>query len=162
MRLPAAWLKRMRSARDEEGSSIIEFILVFLVVMELLFGVMQLCLALYSYEVISEYARTGARYAMVHGSTCLLANGSSCSNDTSAELQAVIRSIHYPGIVAGNVVVTASNTFAPGRTTCLTAGCLGAGDQITVNVSYAYRLSIPFIPAKSWTMSSNSTMIISQ
>lgn len=162
MKLPVAWQKRMRCARDEEGSSIIEFILVFLVVMELLFGVMQLCLAFYSYEVVSEYARTGARYAMVHGSTCLLANGSSCYNDTNAELQAVIRSIHYPGITASNVVVTASHTFAPGRTSCLTASCLGAGDQITVNVAYAYRIAIPFIPARSWTMTSNSTMIISQ
>lgn len=162
MKRPAAWLERMCCARNEDGSSIVEFILVFLVVMELLFGVMQLCLAFYSYEVISEYARAGARYAMVHGSTCLLANGSSCYNDTDAELQAVIRSINYPGITTSNVVVTAGHTFAPGRTSCLTASCLGAGDQITVNVAYAYKLSIPFIPAKSFTMSSTSTMIISQ
>jgi Flp pilus assembly protein TadG len=162
MKHPAAWRKGRRGARDDEGSSIIEFALVAAIVVELMFGVMQLCLAFYSYEVINEYARAGARYAMVHGSSCLLPNGSSCYNDTNAALQTVVQNINFPGINASNIVVTATNTFAPGRTSCLTASCKGTGDQITVNVAYTYKLSIPFIPATSWTMSSTSTMIISQ
>jgi Flp pilus assembly protein TadG len=150
-------------ACDEQGSSIVEFALTFIVVMGLLFGVMQLCLAFYTYQVINEYAREGARYAIVHGSNCFLANGTtSCYNDSNAELQTVVQNYGYPGITASNVNVTKTNTFAPGQTACLTAGCQGTGDQITVTVTYPYTLSVPFIPSKTWTMSSTSTMIISQ
>ena len=149
-------------ARDEQGSSIVEFALTFIVVMGLLFGVMQLCLAFYTYQVVNEYAREGARYAIVHGLNCTLPSGASCYNDTSAELQTVVQNYGYPGITASNVHVTAANTFAPGQAACLTASCEGTGDQITVTVTYPYTLSVPFIPSKQWTMSSSSTMIISQ
>lgn len=150
-------------ARSEEGSSIFEFALTFIVVMGLIFGIMQLCLAFYTYQVVNEYAREGARYAIVHGSNCFLANGTtSCHNDSNAQLQTVVQNYGYPGITASNVSVTATNTFAPGQTACLTASCQGTGDQITVTVTYPYTLSVPFIPSKIWTMSSSSTMIISQ
>jgi Flp pilus assembly protein TadG len=161
IRLPA-WVQRLRRMRRDEGSSLVEFALTIVIVVQLLFGVMQLCLAFYTYEMVNEYARAAARYAMVHGSNCLLPNGSSCYNDTNAGLQTVVQNNNYPGIQASNIVVTATNTFAPGRTSCLTAGCKGTGDQITVNVAYSYKLPIPFVPAKSFTMSSSSTMIISQ
>lgn len=148
--------------RRDEGSLLVEFALTIIILVQLMFGVMQLCLAFYSYEVVNEYARAGARYAMVHGSNCLLPSTSSCYNDTNAGLQTVVQNFAYPGINANNIVVTATNTFAPGRTSCLTAGCKGAGDQITVNVAYSYKLPIPLIPVKAFTMSSSSTMIISQ
>lgn len=140
-----------------------EFALTFIVVMGLLFGVMQICLAFYTYQVVNEYAREGTRYAIVHGSNCFLANGTtSCYNDTNAELQTVVQNYGYPGITASNVVVTAAYNPAPGQTACLTTGCKGTGDQVTVTVTYPYTLSVPFIPSKTWTMSSSSTMIISQ
>ena len=161
IRLPAR-LQRLREMRRDEGSSLVEFALTIVIVMQLLFGVMQLCLAFYTYEMVNEYARAAARYAMVHGSTCLLANGASCYNDTNAGLQTVVQNNNYPGINPSKLTVTESNTFAPGRTSCLTANCKGTGDQVTVNVAYSYKLPIPFVPAKSFTMSSSSTMIISQ
>lgn len=148
--------------RRDEGSSLVEFALTTVVLVGLLFGVMQLCLAFYNYEVVNEYARAGARYAIVHGSNCAYPSGSSCYNDSSSNLQTVVQNFGYPGINPGNLTVTATTGIAPGQTSCLTAGCKGTGDQITVKVAYSYKLPIPFIPAKSWTMSSSSTMIISQ
>jgi hypothetical protein len=47
--------------------------------------------------------------AIVHGSNCFLANGTtSCYNDTNAELQTVVQNYGYPGITASNVVGTDS------------------------------------------------------
>ena len=162
MSLSIAWPRGVDPARDEQGSSIVEFALTFIVVMALIFGVIQLCYAFYTYQVMNEYARAGARYAIVHGLNCTLPSNASCFNDSSAELQTVVRNYGYPGINPNNLTVTKANTFAPGQTACLTAGCAGTGDQITVTVTYPYTLSIPFIPSKFWTMSSSSTMIISQ
>jgi Flp pilus assembly protein TadG len=153
--------RKIAGAQREEGSSIVEFALTFLVVMGLIFGVMQLCLAFYSFQAVNEYARAGARYAMVHGSTCTLPSGASCQK-TAAQLQTVVQNFGYPGITASKVLVTTSNTAAPGAAKCLTTGCLGSGDQIKVTVTYAYKLAIPFIPSKSFNMVSTSAMIISQ
>jgi Flp pilus assembly protein TadG len=153
-----------KHARRDDASSIVEFALITAVVMSLLLGVMQICLAFYTYEVINEYARAGARYAIVHGSNCAFPNGSSCQAGTGSNptLQTVVRGFGYSGINSSNVTVTSSNTHAPGQTSCLTTGCLGTGDQVTVTVTYAYKLAVPYLPTKSWTMSSSSTMIISQ
>lgn len=156
------WFERLRAARGEEGASIVEFAFSALVVLALLFGVMQLCLAFYTYQVINEYARAGARYAIVHGLNCTLPTGKSCYNDSSDDLTTVVQNFGYPGITSSNLTVTGTPGYAPGRTSCLTTLCEGTGDAITVKVNYTYKLQLPFVPAKSWTMSSSSTMIISQ
>jgi hypothetical protein len=157
------FLRRVSRARRDQGSSIVEFALTIVVVMSLLLGVMQICLAFYTYEVMNEYARAGARYAIVHGSNCLLPGGGNCQAGQGApSVSTVVQGYNYPGIKPASLTVTPSNTFAPGQTKCLTTGCLGTGDQVTVTVSYTYKLAVPFIPSKSWTMSSSSTMIISQ
>jgi Flp pilus assembly protein TadG len=158
-------LRKVGAARRDQGSSIVEFALTIVVVMSLLLGVMQICLAFYTYEVMNEYARAGARFAMVHGSNCFLADHTTpCKAGTNGipTVQTVVQGYNYPGINPANLTVTPSNTFAPGQAKCLTTGCLGTGDQVTVTVSYTYKLAVPFIPSKSWTMSSSSTMIISQ
>src|ERR1700744_792623 len=107
-------LRGVDPSRDEQGSSIVEFALTFIVVMGLIFGIMQLCLAFYTYQVLNKQPREVERYVIVHGSNCFLANGTtSCHNDSNAQLQTVVQNYGYPGITASNVSVTATNTFAP-------------------------------------------------
>ncbi len=53
---------------DERGSSAVEFALSAAVLFMLMFGVMLMCLALYSYHFVAEAAREGTRYEMVRGS----------------------------------------------------------------------------------------------
>jgi Flp pilus assembly protein TadG len=146
------------------GASLVEFALSVIPLLMLLIGLMELGLALYSYEVVNESARAGARYAMVHGSTCLLPNGASCWDQATgnAGLQAVVRSYAFPGMNPNNLLVTASYSKAPGAPKCVTSGCTGAGDQVTVTVSYSSQLILPFRPSKALTLVSSSAMIISQ
>ena len=65
---PVVRLARKRSsARDEEGSAIMETAMSSLILLTFLFGVFEAGFMVYSYHFISEAAREGARYAIVRG-----------------------------------------------------------------------------------------------
>ncbi len=121
-------------------------------------------MALYTYEVVNEYARDASRYAIVHGTGCIKSDGSSCSIDSAPNtaLKTYLNNQIFPGINGGNLTVTTTYGPPPGLTSCLGASCNSAGNQVTVNVAYPYLYRIPFVPQRSFTMHGTSTMIISQ
>jgi Flp pilus assembly protein TadG len=163
---------------SERGSAMLEFALTAVVVFTLIFGVMYLALALYTYEVVNQYARDASRYAMVHGAGCQEAahGNASCSigaGDTKgppattgpadAALKTYLNGELYPGINGSKLNVSAVYGMSPSETTqCSVTACNGTGDQVAVTVSYNYLYAIPFIPSRSFTMNATSTMTISQ
>ena len=50
----------------------VEMALSMIILLTILFGLIEMCLALYTYHFVSDAAREGSRYAIVHGSTCLV------------------------------------------------------------------------------------------
>ena len=149
-------------AADQRGSAILETALSLIVFLTFLFGIMEAGFALYTYISISEASREGARYAIVRGATW----GSACASYTSsdctasqAQIQSYVQSIAMPGATVGTPVYTA---FTAG-TTCPGSGpCNTWGNQVAVTVSYSFPMVIPFIPNRSFTMSSTAAMIIAQ
>jgi Flp pilus assembly protein TadG len=164
----ASWLGGMhplasrirRTLRAEAGSSIVEFALASIILFALVFGVMAICFALYSYNVVSEAAREATRYAIVRGSACKTL--SNCNIDQTG-LQTYIRGIAFPGISPLSLTVAASAT-TPAGTTCTgtLTPCNVPGNPVQVTVTYTFPLGIPFMPSRTLTMSSTSQMIISQ
>jgi Flp pilus assembly protein TadG len=143
---------RKRSfTQSENGGTLVEFALGLPVMFALMFGLIEVCLALYSHEYISELAREGARYAMVHGSTCVASGGSSCTA-TAAQVQAYVSSIQLPNFGGGTV--TPVVTYPAGNET--------PGSSVKVKVTYAFPYRIPFVPSSTLTMSSTSVMDILQ
>jgi hypothetical protein len=166
----------------------LEFALTAVVVFTLIFGVMYLALALYTYEVLNQYARDASRYAIVHGNGCVKAtDGSPCTIGTAGDsgpggnastttgnagyalYQYLTGSSNYPGsesypgISAGHLEVVAAYAKSAGEGACsVTTNCNGSGDQVTVTVSYPYLYAIPFIRSRSFTMNAVSVMTISQ
>ncbi len=144
----------------------------------LIFGCIAVSLAFYTYEVVNEYARDASRFAMVHGSGCNSPINGTCSigvgdnfapNGTQSghapadtKLLSYLNNEIFPGINGTKLQVTTTYGPAPGVTTCNTATCNGAGDQVTVSVSYPYLYVVPFVPQNSFTMHASSTMVISQ
>ena len=57
-------------SKSEEGSSLVEFALIFLVLMTMMLGIIDFCRAAYAYHFVSNAAREATRYAAVRGSTC--------------------------------------------------------------------------------------------
>ena len=170
---------------SESGAAAIEFAASTVVLFTLLFGSIGVSMAFYTYEVMNQYARDASRYAIVHGNGCsysTTSGGTTTSHDCSiatsctpnagatayvctganTALATYLNNEIYPGINGNSLVVTTSYAKAPGATQCTVTDCNGAGDQVTVTVTYPYLYAVPFISSRLIHMSGNSTMVISQ
>jgi Flp pilus assembly protein TadG len=140
-----------RASRDESGSSIVEFAMASIILFTLVFGVIAICLALYSYNVVAEAAREATRYAIVRGSAC---TKTLPCNATSDQIQTYVRGLGFPGINPSSSTLTATATWPNGNN--------NPGSPVQVTVQYTFPLVIPFVPSRTLTMSSTSAMVISQ
>src|SRR5690348_7145449 len=63
--------------RGEKGSTLVEFALVFMLLMTMMLGIVNFGRALYAYHFVSNAARSATRWAAVNGNTCT--NDGSCT-----------------------------------------------------------------------------------
>jgi Flp pilus assembly protein TadG len=147
--------------KREDGSTLVEFALVASLLFTIVLGIMQMCIALFTYDLVCESARQGTRYAMVRGNTCLV-SGASCTA-TAAQIQTYVRNLGYPGILPANMAVdTTYSSFPTGSTCTPNTNCANPGNQVVVSVTYTLPLRIPFIPSRTLSLVSTSARIISQ
>lgn len=137
---------------SEEGSEVVEFAITAPILFAFVFGLIQMCLAMYTYEYISELSREGARYAAVHGPTCVTSAGASCTA-TAASVNSYVQGLATTNIGGGTLVV---NTTYPG-----TGGEL-VNNPVKVTITYAFPYHIPFVSSKTLTLTSSSQMTIVQ
>jgi len=153
-----------RRMSGEEGDTIAEFALASTILIAIVFGIFETSSALYSYTYISDAAREGIRYAIVRGSACT--GFSECSGTpvgaTSAQVQAYVKSLGYPGITSNNLTVATTWPSTGSACSPIVSPCNNPGNLVKVVVAYKYPLNIPFVPVKSIGMSSTSEMVISQ
>jgi Flp pilus assembly protein TadG len=139
----------------------VEFAIAAAAVFIMIFGVLEIGLALYSYHLVSDAARQGTRYARVRGYTCVV-NGSSCTA-TVAQIQSYVTSLNYPGIDTSKLTVTPTYAGYPAGTACTpSTSCNNPGNMVTVTVTYSFPLTIPYLSVNTLNMSSSSSVIISQ
>jgi Flp pilus assembly protein TadG len=151
-----------RLARSEHGAAALEFALSAGFMFSMLMGLMKVCLAVYTYHYVAEAAREGSRWAAVRGSACKISAGTSCTA-TRDQIQTYIRGLGYPGITPASMTVTTSwATYPAGKPCTPSATCNNPSDLVTVNTSYAFPLNVPGMTSHTYTMTSTSTMIISQ
>lgn len=162
----------LRRVVGEEGASIVEMAIASSLVFAMMFGVIQMSLALYTYHFVSDAAREGSRWAMVRGGSCISNVSKAYCSPTSADangadnsdIQAYVQSLGYP--YASNL--TTSTKWLSGTpsapVTCGTtpSGCNTAGNQVQVTVSYSFPIAIPFWTATTINLQSASTMVIAQ
>ena len=146
---------------NEHGAASVEFALSVTALLTFIFGILAMCMALYSYHFVSEAAREGSRYAMVRGSACsTYGKFSDCNIGTSTPIQTYVRSLSFPGINTNKITVTAAWPTTGAACTPQVTPCNNPGNLVRVSVSYQFPLSIPFIPARTLTMTSQSQMVI--
>ena len=124
-------------AGAENGSSLIEMSLALPVLFTLMFCFMELCLAFYSRNMISECAREGTRYAMFRGASCPSAATPTCEA-TASQVNTYVSGIGWPNIAGGTMTV---NTTYPG-------GSEAVGNAVKVQVTYVFPFHAPFVPRK--------------
>ena len=108
------------------GASIVEFSLVFLLLMLVVLGLMDLGRGVWAYTTVAQASREAARYIMVHGS----ANPASDSDIENVVVQ------HAIGLDASKLEVSTSYDENNSE----------RGDAIDVDVSYDFQLiTAPFV-----------------
>jgi Flp pilus assembly protein TadG len=141
-----------RTLRADRGSSIVEFAMASIILFTLVFGLLAICLALYSYNVTAEAAREATRYAIVRGSACT--SFATACPATATDIKTYVQGIGFPGINPASLSVPDD--------CCWPKGNNNPGNPVQVTVQYTFPLVIPFVPRRILTMSSTSQMLISQ
>jgi Flp pilus assembly protein TadG len=158
---------------------VIEVAITFSVLCMLMFGMFEACLAVYSYHFLANAAHEGARYAIVRGGRWSVGcdgsgkagsgYASSMCTASTADIANYVVQRSFPGILltASDVCVEyLGPTPGSATTTCNAANSVSGdnapGDIVQVTVSYPFTISIPGLPAKSFTMSSTSQMVIAE
>ena len=122
-----------------------EFAMVALVCFGLLYAVMQMSSAVYSYHMVSSAAREAVRYAIVHSPTG--------PNPASTDQIEQVAKDYASGLDQSQLTVTATFPNDPR---------LSTQKDAKVVVTYNFPLSIPFISPITLSLSSTSKMLVSQ
>ena len=153
----------------EDGASLVEMALASVVVFAMLFGIIEISFALYTYDYVSDAAREGSRYAIVRGSTsCTNTPSLAGCNATATQVGTYVKNLGYPGINAAlhmTVTTTWLKASAAQPTTwsvCSVGTCNAPGSLVKVQVVYAFPIGIPFWRTTTWNMASSSQMAIAQ
>ncbi len=160
--------RRWATLHGERGSSLVEYALVFLLLMTMLLGIAEFSRALYAYHFASNAAREAARYASVRGSTC--SNDGSCSAvnsasgtpgpTTPADIQAFVQNVPL-GIDPTQVTSAAAWPVLANSPTICNTTANAPGCTVQVQVTYVFNFIFPFVSSSPLTMSSTSQMTIS-
>jgi Flp pilus assembly protein TadG len=168
----AMMVRLRRLASVDAGAAVVEMGIASALLFSMFFGVFEISLASYTSHFVADAAREGARYAIVRGSLSCT-NTPSLSNcgaspDTIANY---VKHLNYPGIDPAKLTVNVSYLTGTGDQTSgsllTTWACTGTctnlpGNMVNVQVSYAFGISIPFVPHKNITVSSTSQMVVQQ
>jgi len=130
--------------RHQSGQALVEFALVATCFLLLIFSVMLMAQAVYTYNNVCAAAREAVRYAIVHRPI------TNVNTFTDADIKQV--AVNYaPFLSLSDVTVTWPADSK-----------LTSQYDAKVVVSHNYSLNIPFMPAASLTLSSTSQMLVSQ
>lgn len=131
--------------RHRAGQTIAEFALAATALVLLIFGLIDMALLVYNYNTVCSAAREAVRYAIVHSPT-------GPNPATTAQIQQV--AINYApelNLAPSNITVSwPADSNLPSQ------------DDAKVAISYNYKLSIPFLSARTLTLTSTSQMLVSQ
>ena len=147
-------IRLLRHLEREDGSNLVEFSLVAVLLIVTLFGVIEMSWMILQYTTVTQAARAGERYAIVHGGerTGTGADGPSGPTCPCAQVNTVVSNFAGAGFLnAANLTVTVS--YPDGSNL--------PGSHVNVTASYPYTPLIPyFTPMLSTTLSSTSQGVI--
>jgi Flp pilus assembly protein TadG len=146
----------MQQLKGEEGGSLVEYAISFILFATMLFGITGFGLGLYAYHFVGNAAREATRWASVNGSSC--ATDASCKSPaTASDVQAYVGTIVPPGIDATQVTVA---TVWPSTGGFCTATKNHPTCTVKVQVSYKYNFILPLVHITPLTLSSTSETTI--
>ena len=154
-----------RRALGNEGATLVELALSCAILLSLMIGVMQICIALYAFHATTDLARQGSRWAMVRGSTsCTNTPNLTNCNASPGDIQSFVTGLGFLNLSTDDVTVNwLTASAAPPTTWSACAGtCNTPGNEVQVEVTYPFPLHIPFVRSKTLNITSTSEVVISQ
>ena len=128
----------------ERGETLIEFAFASVVFFLLIFGIIQFGIAVFTFNMVSNLAQEGARYAAVHG-----------KNSGAAQDESQVVSFVTGRAVGLNVTATTNpSTTGPSLVT--------AGNTVAVTVTKPLNWGGGLLPLWSFNVSSTATMIVTR
>jgi Flp pilus assembly protein TadG len=136
-------LRITKFRRDDRGATLVEYAIAATVFVTTLFAVLEFGRALWAHNALTDAARRGARYAVLHSS----GSSSSVKNvvvygDPAGGTQPIL-----PDLTTGNVDVTYSANFT-----------VNDGTATVTITNYKFNFVLPLLP-KSITMPAYSTTL---
>jgi Flp pilus assembly protein TadG len=129
--------------KDERGSTLVEYSIAATVFMMVIFGVLEFGRALWAHNALTDAARRGARYAVLHNSGDITGvKNVVVYGDAAGGTQPIL-----PDMTTANVEVTYSGNFT-----------VNDGTATVTITGYDFKFVLPFLPAKI-TMPAYSTTI---
>ena len=131
-----------RLMRGESGQELIEFALASLIFLITVFGTLEFGLGVWQYNMVSDLAQEGARWASVRGST------SSILHASSADVQTYVQG-RSTGVTVTVTATPDPSTLAPGAT-------------VSVLVQTTFSPLTSLIPFAAMTLQSTAQMVIAR
>lgn len=141
-------------AGASRGQGVAEFALVAPLFFILLVGVFEAGRLVFTYEALSNAARAGARYAIVHGSNSTCPSGPmpgtlvNTWDPAATNVKEAVRDAAF-GLVATGDFDELTVTYPEAN---------ARGDLVTVVVGYTYDPLLPLLP--SFSISAESTLVV--
>lgn len=180
--LRLASLRRLRRLGREDGASLVEAAFTLPILFALIFGATELGYLFYTYQDVCDAARKATRWAAVHGSSA----GTACSSDTittynctagTTDIQNFVQGLGYPGVSGSAMTVNptfwcvenggnsatwvqATGANCPSGTDDSGLPANTPGNEVQVQVSYQFPLTIAYWKATTVTLSSTGSMVI--
>lgn len=152
---------RVLGRRLEAGSALVEYALVVIVFLTILFGMVDFGRALYTYHYLSGAAKDATRWAAVNGYTCK--DDSSCSFTGGAgttDIQNYVSS-NAPSGVSTSRLTTAVSYANPNSLPICSTHSNYPGCVVVVQVTYSFNFISPLVHRGSVNLQSKSQMVIS-
>lgn len=128
--------------RSQRGQVIVEFAFASLIFCTVVFGALEFGVAIWNYNLVSDLAQEGARYAAVHGAN-------SGSPVDAAAVNAFVQS-RASGLLSGVNATTPAG--APGT--------LAAGAVVEVRVDYTIAVGGSLLPTWNIPVATSARMIV--
>lgn len=142
MALPSTPSGRRAPGRSERGETLVEFAFASLIFFAMVFGALEFGIAVWNYNLVSDLAQEGARYAAVHGQ-----NSGSPVNEAAVNAFVLSRAAGLP--VNATTPAGPPNSKLPGAT-------------VEVRVSYTLAVGGGVIPAWNIPIYSSAKMIVAR
>ena len=156
--------RRRERLNGQRGDTLVEFALALMLFLATIFGILEFGLAVWQYNMLSNFAQEGARWAAVRGAgntTPCTGVGTPPCKASTADVGTFVNS-RALGMTVTVATYSADDTTKACTTTATDPSTLYAGDGLCVKVSKTFSPFSRVVPMGNLTLQSTAQMTMSR